>query len=171
MGEADRYQRILAKALATVDDVLRKADIRAQSPVHLLPPSRTPLPKNTVVAIVDDDESVREALAALIRSLGYRALSFAGPQDLLRSRRRHGLACLIVDVQMPGMTGPELHQRLVESGERIPTILITAYPDERMRARALSAGVICCLVKPFDEADLLACLRSALKHPEPPASP
>jgi FixJ family two-component response regulator len=123
------------------------------------------LPKKAVVAIVDDDDSVREALTSLIRSLGYAAVGFAGAEDLLSSNRRRGLACIIADVQMPGMTGPELHDRLVASGEPIPTILITAYPDERTRRRALRAGVICYLAKPFDEADLLACIRSVLEPP------
>jgi FixJ family two-component response regulator len=120
------------------------------------------LPNNFVIAVVDDDESVREALAGLMKSLGYRAMVFPSAEDFLNSEGRRSAACLIVDVQMPGMTGPELHDRLTTSGHPIPTILITAYPDERVRARALQAGVMCYLTKPFGESDLLACLRSAL---------
>jgi FixJ family two-component response regulator len=118
------------------------------------------LPRKAVIAIVDDDQSVREALTSLVRSLGYVAMAFECAEDLLKSRRRRGVSCLIADVQMPGMTGFELHNRLVASGEPIPTILITAFPDERMRERALQAGVICYLTKPFSEDDLLACIRS-----------
>jgi FixJ family two-component response regulator len=120
------------------------------------------LPKKIVIAVVDDDEAVREALSGLMRSLGYRALTFPSATEFLKSKQRHVTACLIADVQMPGMTGPELHDRLVASGKPIPTILVTAYPDEKVRARALQAGVKCYLTKPFNEGDLLACLRSAL---------
>jgi FixJ family two-component response regulator len=119
------------------------------------------LPRTTVIAIVDDDHSVREALTSLVRSLGYVAMAFGCAEDLLKSERR-SMSCVIADVQMPGMTGFELHNRLVASGEPIPTILITAFPDERARERALQAGVICYLTKPFSEDDLLACIRSTL---------
>ena len=81
---------------------------------------------------------------------------------MLNSNRPPYAACLIADVQMPGMTGPELYERLVASGERIPTILITAYPNETVRLRALNAGVHCFLTKPFSEEDLLECLGGAL---------
>ena len=121
------------------------------------------MPGTAVIAIVDDDRSVREALTSLVRSLGYVAIAFECAEDLLRSKRRRRVSCLIADVQMPGMTGPELHNRLVGSGEPIPTILITAFPDERARERALQAGVICYLAKPFSEDDLLACIRSTLE--------
>jgi FixJ family two-component response regulator len=121
-----------------------------------------PLPNEVMIAIVEDDESVREALAALMKSLGHRAMAFSSAEDFLNSTGRDSTACLIADVQMPGMTGPELHDRLTISGNPVPTILITAYPDESIRVRALQAGVICYLTKPFRESDLLACLRSAL---------
>src|SRR5271155_3492651 len=91
------------------------------------------LPRKAVIAIVDDDQSVREALTSLVRSLGYVAMAFECAEDLLKSRRRRSVSCLIADVQMPGMTGFELHNRLVASGEPTPTILITAFPDERSR--------------------------------------
>jgi FixJ family two-component response regulator len=120
------------------------------------------LPNTPVIAIVDDDHSVREALTSLVRSLGYAAIAFECAEDLLKSKRRRSVACVIADVQMPGMTGVELHQRLSASAEPIPTVLITAYPDDGARERALSAGVIGYLSKPFDENDLLACVRSAL---------
>jgi len=120
------------------------------------------LANNTVISIVDDDESVREAVTGLMRSFGFSAMAFPSGESFLRSRRRRGTACLIADVQMPGMTGLELHNRLIASGKPIPTILITAYPDERVRAQALNAGVLCYLAKPFNESDLLACVHSAL---------
>jgi FixJ family two-component response regulator len=120
------------------------------------------LPRKAVIAIVDDDHSVREALTSLVRSLGYAAMAFECAEELVKSKRRCSMSCVITDVQMPGMTGVELHDRLVASGEPIPTILITAFPDERARERALQAGVSCYLAKPFSEDDLLACLRSTL---------
>jgi FixJ family two-component response regulator len=123
-----------------------------------------------VIAIVDDDHSVREALTSLVRSLGYVAMAFECAEDLLKSKRRRSMSCVITDVQMPGMTGVELHNRLVASGEPIPTILITAFPEERTRERALQAGVTCYLTKPFNEEELLACISSTLRRrrdPEP----
>ena len=124
------------------------------------------MPGKAVIAIVDDDHSVREALTSLIRSLGYVAIAFECAEDLLKSRRRRGVSCMIADVQMPGMTGLELHQRLSASGQPIPTILVTAFPDDRARERALQAGVTCYLAKPFSEEELLACMRSTLGHRE-----
>ena len=120
------------------------------------------MPRKAVIAIVDDDHSVREALTSLVRSLGYVAMAFECAGDLLKSRRRRNVSCVIADVQMPGMTGLELHNRLVASGDPIPTVLITAFPDERSREHALQAGVTCYLTKPFSEDDLLACIRSTL---------
>ena len=116
----------------------------------------------TVISIVDDDGSVRESMTGLMRSFGFSATAFPSGESFLRSRRRHGTACLIADVQMPGMSGLELHNRLIASGKPIPTILITAYPDERVRAQALNAGVLCYLAKPFNESELLSCIHSAL---------
>lgn len=120
------------------------------------------MPRKAVIAIVDDDHSVREALTSLVRSLGFIAMAFECAEDLLKSRRRRNVSCVIADMQMPGITGIELHDRLVASGEPIPTILITAFPDERSRERALRSGVIGYLTKPFSEDELLACIRSSL---------
>src|SRR5271156_5463492 len=125
------------------------------------------LPKNALISIVDDDESVREALKGLMRSLGFTIEAFPSALDFLASPRIHDTSCLIADVHMPLMSGVELHGRLVETGHAIPTILITAYPDETVRARVLNEGVICSLSKPFDEDDLLACVRSALERGKP----
>jgi FixJ family two-component response regulator len=116
-----------------------------------------------VISIVDDDQSVREGTTDLLKSMGFDAEAFERAEDFLKSDRLHRTTCLIADVQIPGMTGLELHGRLVDSGTPIPTILITAFPDERDRTRALQTGVICYLIKPYDDDDLLACIRSALE--------
>ena len=117
-----------------------------------------------LISIIDDDESMREAIKGLVKSLGYRVEAAASAQEFLSSPHVRRTSCLITDMQMPGMTGLELYQRLSTSGKPIPTILITAYPDDGVRERARSAGVIGYLSKPFDENDLLACIRSALTH-------
>ena len=114
------------------------------------------------ISVVDDDESMREAIRGLMRSLGYKAQAFRSAEEFLTSRQVPHTSCLIADVQMPGMTGLELHRHLVASGKTIPTILITAYPDDSVRERALRDGVVGYLSKPFDENDLLACIRSSL---------
>jgi len=114
------------------------------------------------IAIVDDDESVREAMSGLMRSHGFSVEAFSSGESFLKSNCLLRAACLIADVQMPGMTGLELRHQLVASRRPIPTILITAYVDEKVRAQALNAGVCCYLPKPIDENKLLACIRSAL---------
>src|SRR4051794_6342706 len=125
------------------------------------------LPTKTLISIVDDDQGFREALTGLIRSHGYRARAFSSATAFLASRSIRNTSCLITDIHMPGMTGVELYSRLVESGHGIPTILVTAYPDDGVRARALSAGVICYLSKPFVADELLACIRAALGRANP----
>ena len=121
------------------------------------------MPKSKpLISVVDDDEAMREALRRLMKSLGYTAEAFASAEDFLSSRQIPGTSCLIADVQMPGMTGLELYHHLVAAGKTIPTILITAYPDDSMRERALGDGVVCYLNKPFDENDLLACIHSSI---------
>ena len=117
-----------------------------------------------LISIIDDDEPMREAMKGLMRSLGYRVEAVASAQEFLSARHIRRTSCLITDMQMPGMTGLELHQRLLASGKPIPTILITAYPDNGVRERALAAGVIGYLSKPFEQDDLLACIHSALTH-------
>jgi len=117
-----------------------------------------------LISIVDDDKSMREALEGLIKSVGYRVEAAASAEEFLRSRHVRRTSGLIADVQMPGMTGLGLHRHLSVLGKLIPTVLITAYPDDSVRERALAAGVIGYLSKPFEEDDLLACIRSALTH-------
>jgi FixJ family two-component response regulator len=111
---------------------------------------------------VDDDSSVREGVTDLLNSMGFHTQTFETAEDFLASDLLTRTACLITDGRMPGMTGFELHHHLVESGRRIPTILITAFPEEIDRARALREGMFCYLPKPFNDSDLLGCLRSAV---------
>lgn len=117
--------------------------------------------ENILISIVDDDETTREAIAGLVRSLGFIAAVFENAADFLKSDYLSRTACLIADVQMPGMTGPELHSFLMISGAPIPTVLITACADAAAQARALKAGVRCYLAKPFEADELLACIRLA----------
>jgi FixJ family two-component response regulator len=121
------------------------------------------MPKKQVIAIVDDDELAREGTIDLVKSMGFIAKAFERAEDFLKSDYLNSSSCLIADVLMPGMTGIELHNRLVEAGNITPTILITSFPSDRDRARARQAGAICYLAKPFDDEDLLTCVRSALK--------
>jgi FixJ family two-component response regulator len=123
------------------------------------------VPKEPVViSIVDDDPSVREGTLDLLNSMGFSAETFERADDFLKSNRLHSTSCLIADVRMPGMTGLELHDLLVGSGNLIPTILITAFPNDKDRTRAQRAGVRCYLAKPFNANELLACIQSALKN-------
>ena len=117
-----------------------------------------------LISIVDDDESVRESTMDLVGAVGFRAEAFPSAEDFLKSDRCRLTSCLIADVQMPGMTGLELHAELAALGMSIPTILITAYPDDRIRARALRAGILCYLIKPFSETEFLTCVRLAIEH-------
>ncbi|HYZ32615.1 MAG TPA: response regulator [Crenalkalicoccus sp.] len=111
---------------------------------------------------MDDDGSVVEAVTALLRSLGFAAKAFSSGQEFLESPHRRRTAFLIADFNMPGMSGLDLHRHLAASSPPIPTVLITAYPDDRIRARALGAGIVSYLHKPFDEEELLACIRACL---------
>ena len=115
-----------------------------------------------LVSIVEDDRFFRESMGRLMRSLGYTVEAFAAAPDFLSSSRLMETAFLIADVHMPAMTGLDLHRHLVTAGHAIPTILVTAYPNEVDRADALKEGVVCYLRKPLDEQDLLRCLRAAL---------
>jgi FixJ family two-component response regulator len=117
-----------------------------------------------LIAIIDDDESYREAVSSLLKSLKLFVKKFPSAADFLASGFVHDTSCLIADINMPNMTGIELHKHLVDSGRAIPTILITAYPDESTRADAMADGVICYLSKPCDENLLIKCVRSALEQ-------
>ncbi len=124
------------------------------------------MPTKPVIAIVDDDESAREGIADLIKSMGFIVKAFPHAEVFLQSDSIGCTACLITDVRMPGMTGLELHNRLVGSGNAIPTILITAFPNDRDRAQAMRSGITCYLTKPFNEDELLRCICVTLKDDE-----
>ena len=121
--------------------------------------------QSQMVSIVDDDPLAREGIKELVESLGYKALAFVSVQDFLQSGAIAKTGCLITDLQMPGLTGLELQERLQTQGYRTPVILITAYPNEKHRCRAMTAGAVGFLSKPFEEQALLECLTVAMKRP------
>jgi FixJ family two-component response regulator len=125
------------------------------------------MPKASLVSIIEDDQFFRDSMRRLMRSLGYDVAAFPSAADFLASPRRVETACLIADVHMPAMTGIDLHEYLIEAGYAIPTILVTAYPNDVDCARALNDGVVCYLRKPLDEQHLMRCLRAALETCEP----
>jgi FixJ family two-component response regulator len=116
-----------------------------------------------LISVVEDDQFFRDSMRRLMKSLGHSAEAFSSAADFLASPHLTETGCLIADVNMPAMTGIELHKHLIEMGHAIPTILVTAYPDDDARARALRDGVICYLRKPVDEEQLKRCLRAALR--------
>ena len=117
-----------------------------------------------MISIVDDDQSVRDAVKSLVRSLGYDAATFCSGEDFLKSGQVKVTACLITDVQMPGLSGVELQQRILADGYRVPVIFVTAFRDEQMRLRMFQAGAIGCLNKPFCEDHLIEHQNAALKN-------
>jgi FixJ family two-component response regulator len=120
------------------------------------------MPQGLLVSVVEDDPFFRQSMRRLMSSLGYPVEVFSSAADFLASPRFLDTACLISDVQMPVMSGIELHRSLVDAGHAIPTILVTAYPNDVDRTRALNDGVVCYLGKPIDEGRLTRCLRVAL---------
>ena len=123
------------------------------------------LNKTPLISIVDDDNVVRRALESLVMSLGFRACAFPSAEAFLQSAQLAETSCLISDVQMPGISGVQLQNRLADLGLSIPTIFITAYPDDSVRARVLGSGAVCFLLKPFDSQSLIECLDDALDRP------
>ena len=119
--------------------------------------------KKVLVSVVDDDRFFRESMCRLMRSLGYTADFFSSAGEFLASPCLAETACLIADIQMPAMTGLELYRRLIDTGQAIPTILVTAFPNDVDRARALNDGVVCYLRKPVDDEHLAQCVRDALR--------
>jgi FixJ family two-component response regulator len=116
-----------------------------------------------LVSIVDDDESIRQALVSLLRSAGIEAAAFASGEEFLRSRRVADTACVILDLQMADMAGLEVQTRLRREGHRIPIVILTAHGDDEARERALSLGAVAFLSKPADGDDLLGAVSSALR--------
>jgi FixJ family two-component response regulator len=117
-----------------------------------------------MISIIDDDESVRDAVKGLVRSLGYTAATFSSAEEFLTSDRVDDTACLITDLQMPGMSGLELQRRLIARRFRLPIIFMTAFPEARARAQALAAGALCFLSKPLNDETLITCLGVALSR-------
>jgi len=124
------------------------------------------MPKRSLVSVVEDDQFFRESMRRLMRSLGYRVEAFASAADFLASPRLGETACLIADVNMPAMTGVELYRHLIDSSHAIPTILVTAYPNDVDRIRALTDGVVCYLRKPVNQQQLKRCLHAVLTSGE-----
>lgn len=114
------------------------------------------------VSIVDDDESVRNAISSLVRSMGMESLVFSSAYAFIDSGCEARSDCLITDVQMPGLSGTDLQQKLLADGSTLPIIFVTAYPEVIVRQRALGRGAVCFLAKPFDASALIACIETAL---------
>jgi FixJ family two-component response regulator len=125
--------------------------------------SQTPVSQTALIAIVDDDASVCEAIQGFVESLGFTAEAFSSAEEFLQSERLNDTACLIADVQLPGMSGLQLQNHLSASGSRIPIIVITAFPGDDQRT--LCAEATCFLRKPVTKEDLLTCIRLALDRP------
>jgi len=116
-----------------------------------------------LVAVVDDDESVRESLPYLLKEFGFAARAFSSAQEFLASDYVGQTRCLILDIAMPGMTGPDLQQELKLRRQEIPVVFITAHRDEAVRSRMLEQGAVECLFKPFSDTALLQALNVALR--------
>ena len=118
-----------------------------------------------LVALVDDDESMLNAMKDVVGAEGFSAATFASAERLLRSKRLKDVWCLVTDMYLPAMTGLELHRHLVATNRLIPTVLISARPEERVREQALQANIACYLAKPFRAEELVACIRQAMQQP------
>ena len=115
-----------------------------------------------LIAVVDDDMSIRNATQDLLRAAGFSTAVFSNAISFLDAANRESIACLVADMRMPGMTGLELHEHLAASGAGIPTVIITAHPGELQHGRVRKAGVTCFLIKPFAPDELLDCVRKAV---------
>jgi len=120
------------------------------------------LPQQSQISVIDDDPSFRDSMRRLLKSMNYAVAVFPSAAEFLASPKFVATACLIADVHMPSMTGIELYEHLLQSGHAIPTILITAYPDDAAQECMLKLGVYCYLRKPLVEADLINCLQAAV---------
>jgi FixJ family two-component response regulator len=126
------------------------------------------LSERSLISIVDDDQSFGDSMRRLLKSLGYAVAVFPSAAEFLSSPKLATTACLVADVHMPAITGVELYRHLIETGHAIPTILVTAYPDDSVEERMLALGVACYLRKPLEEADLIGCIRSAFARGNAP---
>jgi FixJ family two-component response regulator len=121
------------------------------------------MPRIPLISIVDDDDALRSSLENLIRSVGMRAQCFSSAEAFLSSNHVHETRCLVLDVRMPGMSGPELQRQMAVANSHIPIIFITAHEDDAQRTQALEAGAVAFLHKPFYEEELLNAIDAALK--------
>jgi predicted DNA-binding ribbon-helix-helix protein/CheY-like chemotaxis protein len=172
----------LSALVAQIDDTREQSNLSSAIRVFVLhhfrrlflrPPEtvalrRTSSPRGRAmssasIAIVDDDEAVREAMKTLVRSLGYNASTFGSAEKFLNSEQIDDTSFLITDLQMPGLSGLDLQDRLIARGYRIPIIFITGFPDDTARARAMKAGALAFLTKPINEHHLIGHLEKALK--------
>ena len=126
------------------------------------------MPNGPLVAIVDDDKSIRNATQDLLKAAGFSTAAFEDAESFLGSASRASASCVVADMRMPGMTGLELYQELLASGRGIPTVIITAHPEELTQARARQAGISCYLTKPFAPEELLECVSEALAKSQTP---
>ena len=116
-----------------------------------------------LITVVDDDESVRESLPDLLKEFGFEAQTFSSAEEFLASKSIAETRCLLLDVAMPGMTGPDLQKELMRRDQSIPIVFITAQRDEAIRPRLIAEGAVDCLFKPFEPTDLLQALNTALQ--------
>jgi FixJ family two-component response regulator len=119
--------------------------------------------RHALISVVDDDESVRESLPDLLREFGFAARAFSSVEEFLASDCVGQTRCLVLDIAMPGMTGPDLQRELTRRRREMPIVFITAYGDEAVRRRLLEDGAVACLFKPFSESALLEALHAALR--------
>jgi FixJ family two-component response regulator len=120
------------------------------------------LSQHSLISVVDDDQAFRDSMRRLLKSLGYTVAVFPSAAEFLASPELRSTACLVADIHMPATTGVDLYKQLIDAGHAIPTILVTAFPNDEVRKRVLSLGVECYLDKPLEEAVLIGCLSSAL---------
>jgi FixJ family two-component response regulator len=125
------------------------------------------MPRIPLISIVDDDAPLRNSLANLIRSAGLRVQGFSSAEAFLSSNQVHETRCLVLDVRMPGMSGPELQRQMAATKSRIPIIFVTAHGDDAQRSQALKTGAVAFLYKPFYEEELLNAIDAALKESQP----
>jgi FixJ family two-component response regulator len=154
---------ILVAAILTYIRCMQSVAPNRNSPSLRLKIEDQQLRHRPIISIIDDDDSMRGALKSLVTSLGFKAYTFASAEQFLDSPRLNDTSCLITDLQMPGLTGIELQQSLLAQDRHIPIIFVTAFPEERMRARAMEAGALGFLGKPFDSSTLVELIDQAVE--------
>jgi len=145
---------------------MRLSCLREQDAFRLLNRKRL-VSHQPTISIIDDDDSVRQALGSLVRSLGFAAALFGSAEQFIEAGAVNASSVVVSDVQMPGMTGVDLQDRLRREGHTVPMIFITAFPEEALRKRAFAAGACCFLSKPFDGDIMIRCIEAALSSDTP----